>query len=270
MAHVFINYRSIDNPWGAAAIHDWLGGRFSEHRIFRDCVSLDAGTHYPTAIMAELAKADVLIVIIGPHWLTASDPATGLRLVDREGDWVRREIARAFLWNTPVLPVLLKDNPEDARPPAPADLPEDIRRLATLQACEVSQRRFSADLETLARHVVRILSPTDPSRPPPRATTQIPRETLYSLVDALESIPCLATDNDRAIVLSMLRPAIAGAIRYSPQRRLHTMNIVRTCMDYEGGLAEMLNAIHRIEGESLPARRLTAITQDLPPELRPA
>lgn len=269
MAHVFVNYRSIDNPWGAAGIHEWLVRRFTDHRIFRDCVSLDAGTHYPTAIMAELAKADLLIAVIGPHWLSAADSTTGRRLIDREGDWVRRELARAFLWNTPVLPVVLKDNPEDAHLPVPADLPEDIRRLAALQACDVSQRRLGADLENLARRVIRILSPTDATRPPPRATTQIPRETLYSLVEALEAIPCLATDNDRAIVLSMLRPAIAGAIRYSPQRRLHTMNIVRTCLDYEGGLAEMLTAIRQIEGESIPARQLTAIAQELPPELRP-
>ena len=89
-------------------------------------------------------------------------------------------------------------------------------------------------------------------------------------VDALEALPCLATDHDRATLLSLLRPAISGAIRYSPQRRLHTMNIVRTCLEYEGGLAEMLTTIHEMEGESIPARQLSAITRDLPPELRPA
>jgi Effector-associated domain 2/TIR domain len=270
MAHVFINYRSIDNPWGAAGIHEWLARRFSDHRFFRDCVSLDAGTHYPTAIMAELARADLLIAVIGPHWLSAADPVTGQRLIDRDGDWVRRELARAFRWHTPVLPVLLKDNPEDAQPPAPADLPEDIRTLATLQACDVSQRRLGADLEILAHHVHGILAETGITRPPPRMRVQIPRDLFYSLIDALEAVPCLATEHDRATLLSLLRPAIAGAIRYSPQRRLHTMNIVRTCLEYEGGLAEMLTTIHEMEGESIPARQLAAITRDLPPELRPA
>jgi hypothetical protein len=156
MAHVFINYRSIDNPWGAAGIHEWLSQRL-DHQIFRDCVSLGAGTHYPSAIRAELERSDLLIAVIGPRWLTATNPRTGKRLIDSEDDWVRRELAFAFGHNIPVLPVLLKDTPEDARLPMIADLPDDIRRLATVQACDVSQRRLGTDLNGLAEQVLRML-----------------------------------------------------------------------------------------------------------------
>jgi hypothetical protein len=262
MGRVFISYRSADNPWGAAGIHEWLTHR-STHRIFRDGVSLDAGAHYPTAIMAELEKADLLIAVIGPDWLTTSDPDTGQRLIDREGDWVRRELAFAFQHGIPVIPVLLKDTPRDAHQPSPADLPDDIRRLATLQSVEVGQRHLDTHLSRLAAQILRVL-------PAGNSPVRVPRETFYSLVDALEAIPCLSTDDTRAVLISQLRPAIAGAVRYSPQRRIHTMNIVRSCLDYEGGLAEMIATIRHIEGpDSLPFQGLTAAAHVLLPELRP-
>lgn len=270
MARIFINYRSIDNPWGAAGIHEWLSRRFTSHRIFRDCASLDAGNHYPTAIMAELEKADLLIAIIGPHWLTAADPETGQRLVDRPTDWVRRELAFAFEHDIPVLPVLLKDTPDDAHHPTATDLPHDIRLLASLQAIDVSQRHLSRDLDNLAQHILRLLPTSDAPPDRPHPTRDLPPETLFALVDALEAIPCLATEDTRSVLINQLRPAIAGTIRYSPLRRIHTINLIRTCLDHEGGLAEMIATIRHLEGdESIPLRRLIAVAHALPPDLRP-
>jgi hypothetical protein len=268
MAHVFINYRSADNPFGAAGIHESLTLGLRPHRVFRDCVSLDAGAHYPTAIMTELENADLVVAVIGPQWLAAVDPTTKQRLIDRPGDWVRRELVTAFRRNIPVVPVLLKDTPDDAQLPLPADLPADIRRLATLQFIYVSQRRLAPDLEALVNHVRRLL--TASGAIPPPETREVPREVFYSLVDALEAIPCLSSDTDRATLINQLPPAIASSVRYSPHRRIHAMNIVRTCLDHEGGLAEMLAMLRHIEGdESIPLHRLTAVARDLPPELRP-
>jgi len=272
MGGVFINYRSVDNPWGAAGIHEWLARRFGAHQVFRDCVSLEAGSHYPSAIRAELEKAELLIAVIGPRWLTVADPVTGERLIDRKTDWVRLELARAFDRQITVLPVLLKDTPEDGQLPKPAELPHDIVRLATIQSFAVSQRCLGADLERLAKRLVRLL-PALANVSPARSrgvASPVPRETFYSLVEALEAIPCFLNDDTRSLLVNELRPTIARAVRYSQQRRIHTINIVRTCLNYEGGLAEMLATIREIEGVvSTPLRRLAAVVRDLPPELRP-
>lgn len=88
---MFINYRAVDNPLGAAGIHDALSARFGANKVFRDSVSLEAGAQYPAAVREALDSSDVLVAIIGPQWLTLRD-ATGTRLIDREHDWVRREL----------------------------------------------------------------------------------------------------------------------------------------------------------------------------------
>ena len=103
MGGVFINYRVVDNPLGAAAIHDALARRFGADKVFRDCVSLEAGTRYPTAIRDALFDADLVMSIIGPRWLELVDEQTGVRLIDRDHDWVRRELAWAFQRDIKVL-----------------------------------------------------------------------------------------------------------------------------------------------------------------------
>jgi hypothetical protein len=156
---VFINYRSADQPFGAAAIHDALARRFGAEKVFRDCVSMEAGEEYPKALRENLERAHVLVAVIGPHWLDLTEPETGSALIRRRNDWVRWEIARAFQRNIPVVPVRLTDTPDSGPRIRRADLPDDIERLADLQMHDISQRRFGDDVERLAARLVR-LAPT--------------------------------------------------------------------------------------------------------------
>jgi hypothetical protein len=262
MGGVFINYRSVDNPLAAASIYEWLALKFGSHRVFRDCVSLDSGTHYPSSIRSALENAQVLLAVIGPQWLALRDPETRERLIDRPQDWVRREIATAFDREIVILPVLLKDTPENAYLPAPDDLPKEIRGLAMIQALEISQRRLGADLAHLARTLGRL-------HPALLSATPTAQDVFYALVAALEAVPCLHHEDTRNLVVSQLRPAIAGNVRYSPQRRIHAMNIIRTCLDYEGGLTELIATIIAFEGETVPLRQLVSIAGQLPSESGP-
>jgi len=80
------------------------------------------------------------------------------------------------------------------------------------------------------------------------------------VVAALESIPCLSNEHTRSLVVEQLRPAIAGSIRYFPQRRMHLISILRTCLDYRDGVRELLAAIAVQEQDgSLPLDRLIAL-----------
>lgn len=167
MGIVFVNYRAQDNPLGAAGIHDMLARRFGGDRVFRDCVSMAAGDHYPTTLRASLERADVLVVVIGPRWNELADEQ-GRVLIQRDRDWVRWEIARAIDRGIPIIPVLLRDAPGDATPPDRTILPADIRKLADYQTLDVSQKRFGADLDRLADRLVEqvpsLLTP-DPTAP---------------------------------------------------------------------------------------------------------
>ncbi|HVV20512.1 MAG TPA: TIR domain-containing protein, partial [Pseudonocardiaceae bacterium] len=152
MPSVFINYRVKDNPTAAAVIHDHLAQVFGKDEVFRDCVSMEGGEHYPSTIRAALARARVLIAVIGAQWLTLTD--NGVRLIDREHDWVRLEIADAFRRGITVLPVLLKDVPENVVLPQADQLPTDVRPLAHIQAFEFSQRHLRRDLDRLAEVLI--------------------------------------------------------------------------------------------------------------------
>lgn len=152
MGDVFINYRVAEENMGAAVIHDTLLRKFGDH-VFRDCNSMQAGEHYPDALRAGLDRADVLLVVIGPKWISLRGE-DGTRLVDRRRDWVRWEIEEALARKIIVVPVLLKTGKDDPVMPTPDELPASIRDLALHQAYVVGQARLGADLDELATHLV--------------------------------------------------------------------------------------------------------------------
>jgi hypothetical protein len=253
---VFVNYRVIDNPLGAAGIHNALVTRFGAERVFRDCVSVEPGDHYPTTIREALDAADVLVAIIGPDWLALTDETTGERLIDRENDWVRQELLWAHERTIPVVPVLLVNTPENAIRLRPDELPTDLRWFGYLQAFEFSQARFGADVDRLATRLV-VLAPrlnghTDPGvdfRP-------LSSAAFAELVAALEAVPSMASDATRSLVVTNMMPSIAGAIPHYPQRRLHVIAILRTCLDYDGGITNLLSTLASFEAGSAPFERL--------------
>ncbi|MEV4316813.1 hypothetical protein [Actinocrispum sp. NPDC049592] len=79
---------------------------------------------------------------------------------------------------------------------------------------------------------------------------------LTTFVDALLAIPTVRQESGRRLLLDHLRPEMANAVPYFPQTRHHVFSLVRTCMNYPGGLDELLAAIRELEGASIPVRRL--------------
>ncbi|MFC4034336.1 tetratricopeptide repeat protein [Streptomyces polygonati] len=144
---VFVNYRTLDARYGAAACYELLAEAFGAERVFRDCVTMLPGEVYPAAIRLGLEQSRVLLVLIGPDWLAADPAATdGGRLVDRESDWVRREIRRALARGIAIVPVLL----DGAAPPVASELPADIAELAYRQASFIDHRTLGEDVRRLA------------------------------------------------------------------------------------------------------------------------
>jgi tetratricopeptide (TPR) repeat protein len=90
----------------------------------------------------------VLVVVIGPRWLTLND-AAGERRIDDPADWVRREIAEALSAGLRVIPVLTGDTAL----PAEADLPADIAGLSRRQHLPLRRRCTSLDLEFLVERI---------------------------------------------------------------------------------------------------------------------
>lgn len=261
---VFINYRAADLPMAAAAIHDSLARRFGAGRVFRDCVSMQAGEHYPTAIRGALESAAVLVAVMGPRWLTLTEGNPPIRLLDREYDWVRMEIASALRLGIPIVPIRLMGSPEDTRQPAPDDVPEDIRQLTMLQAFEFSERSFGTDLDRLVQVLLRLapaLEPTSPRVDPVPAQHQ--GDPFAALVEAFVEAPVVQEDSSRRLLLSLVRPEIASVVPYHPSYRLHLIAALRTCLQYEGGLTDLIEAAATLGLDGGRLQRLRSLAGQL-------
>lgn len=83
----------------------------------------------------------------------------------------------------------------------------------------------------------------------------------YEVVDALEEIPCMQGEHSRNLVIDQLR--FAGTIRYFPSRRAHVTSILRTCLDFEGGVLQLVTIIASQEPSgSIPLKRLLSMLTD--------
>ena len=96
------------------------------------------------AIEESVGPCDVLIAVIGRHWLISSDEE-GKRRIDNPEDFLRIEISTALKRDIRVIPVLL----ECASMPPSDDLPDELKSLVHRQALEVSHNRFMADSKRL-------------------------------------------------------------------------------------------------------------------------
>jgi len=96
------------------------------------------------AIEESVASCDVLIAIIGRHWVVTSDEQ-GRRRLDNPEDFVRVEIGTALKRDIRVIPVLV----EGASIPQSGELPDDLKPLARRNALNVSHERFRGDADRL-------------------------------------------------------------------------------------------------------------------------
>lgn len=158
---VFISYRRSDCQAQANGLHDGLVHRLPGASVFMDIDSIPYGVDFEKHIRSEITSCDVVLVLIGDDWLDTTN-SEGVRRLDDPDDFVRLEIENALA--TPsvrVVPVLV----EGASMPRTADLPPSIAPLARLNAIELNDRRWKADLKTLSEVVETIGRPEPPPDP---------------------------------------------------------------------------------------------------------
>ena len=144
---IFINYRTADEPYGAALLDGALSQCFGTDVVFRAPKSIGPGDDFEQQIMAAAGSTRVLLAVIGPKWLAAADD-NGNRRLDDPNDFVRREIATAFAHGVRVIPVLMNSTRISA-----AKLPPDISALAKCQDVRVHFRSSHTDLPILVQRL---------------------------------------------------------------------------------------------------------------------
>ena len=172
MHSIFISYRRADAAGHAGRLADRLTSAFGREHVFIDVDSISYGEDFVEAIQRTLQDCEVVLVLIGPHWLVASD-AEGSRRLDSPTDTVVLEIATALEMQRKVLPVLVGG----ASMPVPESLPEAIRKLARRHAIEVSDKRFGKDalelIEILRGMLERARAAEVPTQPTPAAAQPV-------------------------------------------------------------------------------------------------
>jgi len=122
-----------------------------------DVDAIPMGMDFRNVLEVAVRKADVMLVLIGPTWLT-SRSEDGRRL-DNPNDFVRMEIEYALRADVPVVPVLI----DEAAMPQPRQLPESLRQLAYRLAISLSAASLQADFQGLLQFLRRSLSGRAPT-----------------------------------------------------------------------------------------------------------
>lgn len=140
---IFISYRREDSSGHAGRLFDALQGHFGTGHVFMDISGIDSGENFVEAIDRAIRSCDALVAVIGDEWLTCMSGNT--RRLDLPDDFVRAEIATALERGIPVVPVLV----EQTSMPTAADLPAPLKPLATRNAHELTDARWSYDVQRL-------------------------------------------------------------------------------------------------------------------------
>ncbi|HEY6794422.1 MAG TPA: toll/interleukin-1 receptor domain-containing protein [Kineosporiaceae bacterium] len=166
---IFISYRRQDSSYPAGWLFDRLREHFGPDQVFKDVDSIELGDDVEAVISAAVGSCDVLLAVIGPRWVSATDGA-GRRRLDSPDDYVRREIATALAGGVRVIPVLV----DGAVMPRTVDVPPVLLPLLRLNALVLSPDRFGADTARLLRALDRAVAEAAVPRTPHEAVAPVP------------------------------------------------------------------------------------------------
>ena len=150
---LFISYRRSDAGPYARLLKVQLSRHLPDTPVFMDLDSIEAGTDFAEAIQAGVNSSRVLVALIGPKWLKLLDEAGRHRLDDPD-DYVRFEIRTALERCMRVIPVLI----DGAEMPQHHQLPDDLGKLARLNAIQMSYDRYEYDESRLITVIQKVLA----------------------------------------------------------------------------------------------------------------
>ena len=192
---VFVNYRRHSDLLRASLVGLQIQGAMERLRpgrvsVFRD-VEIRVGKRWPAEIRRQLAMSDVVMAVIGPHWLTADDEF-GRRRIDCPDDWVRQELEFALEHGKALVPVVFGD----VMPP-PEALPDSLSPLVDLQAAFVEDATLERDLEPVYAELERIIAGSEGAQSDSAEGRQLPYPQ-----PPMKLPPPAISDNELELLLS--------------------------------------------------------------------
>ncbi len=145
-ARIFLCYRRDDEPGFVGRLADRLRARFGNSAVFMDVDSVVAGEKWRPVLEAELESCDVILVLIGPRWMSRLDDGCS---VETDDDVVKKEIMTALRCDLTVVPVLCNR----AQMPRKEELPGDIREITEINAARLDHNSFEDQVDSLFEFV---------------------------------------------------------------------------------------------------------------------
>jgi hypothetical protein len=168
---VFISYRREESSGLAGRLYDRLAARFGDDQVFMDVDTIALGVDFADVITQAVSTCEVLLAVIGPRWLAATDE-DGQRRLDDPDDIVRLEIAAALERDIRVIPILV----EGAAMPRRRQLPADLAKLARRNAFTLRHESFRFDADRLLDAIEPVLrAKAAPAASSPTQATPVPR-----------------------------------------------------------------------------------------------
>jgi hypothetical protein len=144
MPAIFISYRREDAIAYSGRLYDRLSAEFGKSQVFMDIDSIEPGADFIEVIEQTVAACDAVLVVIGRHWLSASDEQ-GRRRIENPEDFVRLEVATALSRKVRVVPILVGG----AQMPRSDELPAALSGLSRRHALDLPDHGFHQTLERL-------------------------------------------------------------------------------------------------------------------------
>jgi WD40 repeat protein len=169
-----------------------------------DVDRIELGVDFAEVIDQAVSTCQVLLAVIGPGWLTATDEDGRRRLEDPD-DIVRLEVQAALDRDIRVIPILVSG----AVMPRREELPDSLVKLARRNALSVRHESFRFDADRLLAAIEPILraSLTAPAAPgPARAVPEA--------VDPADVVPL------PSVVQILRHDKTVNAVAFSPDGRL--------------------------------------------------
>jgi hypothetical protein len=161
MPTIVLSYRRNDTRWITAHICEHLETHFGSGNVFMDIDRIPIGHDFREHIRRTLESCDILIAIIGPHWLETD--AAGKSRLENKSDWVRLEIGTALERDIPVVPLLI----DNASMPKTEELPGDLHGLEFRQAATFNSSDFKSQIQKLINSLDRLIAVVPPKPAPP-------------------------------------------------------------------------------------------------------
>ena len=160
---IFISYRRQDTSHLAGRLYDRLADRFGDDQVFMDVDTIGPGVDFAEEITQAVSTCQVLLAVIGPRWLSATDE-DGQRKLDDPEDIVRLEITAALERDILVIPILV----DGAVMPRRQQLPDNLATLARRNALSMRHDGFKEVADRLITAIERKVgagTPADPDAP---------------------------------------------------------------------------------------------------------